>query len=198
MVMIPIRNPYELADGSTSPTQLVTDSSTKIASTAFVKAVVPLTTKGDLLVHNGTDFVRVPAGTNKQILVADSAAANGLKWITPFERVTSTNVQTTTSATPQLIPNMTLIPGIGEYEALFNADIVNNSNNRTMIIYLYLNGVEQTRRVFINASTQNRTHVNLVWPVVVTNPAHVVEIRWSTSAGTMSVDDRIFKLTREI
>ena len=166
--------------------------------TAAFDALSPNTTKGDLIVHNGTNNVRIPVGVNKYTIVADSANANGIKWVKPFERVTDTNVQTTTSTTPVLIPSMTLTPGVGDYEALFNADIVNNANNRTMIIYLYLNGVEQTRRVFINASTQNRTHVNLVWPVVVTNPAHVVEIRWSTSAGTMSIDDRIFKLTREI
>lgn len=38
------------------------------------------TTTGDLLVHNGTTYVRLPVGTNDQILTADSAQAAGVKW----------------------------------------------------------------------------------------------------------------------
>lgn len=44
------------------------------------KALTPLTTKGDLLVSNGTTNQRLPAGTDNYVLVADSSQANGLKW----------------------------------------------------------------------------------------------------------------------
>ncbi|MEK2688346.1 tail fiber domain-containing protein [Bdellovibrio sp. GT3] len=43
----------------------------------------PLTTKGDLVVSSGTANTRLPAGTNGQFLVSDSAEANGLKWVVP-------------------------------------------------------------------------------------------------------------------
>jgi hypothetical protein len=36
--------------------------------------------KGDVLVHNGTDYVRLPVGPNTQVLTADSAQATGVKW----------------------------------------------------------------------------------------------------------------------
>jgi hypothetical protein len=39
-----------------------------------------LSTKGDLVTHNGTAPVRLPVGTNGQILTADSTAASGNKW----------------------------------------------------------------------------------------------------------------------
>lgn len=39
-----------------------------------------LTTKGDLLVTTGSALNRLPVGTNDQLLVADSAATNGVKW----------------------------------------------------------------------------------------------------------------------
>jgi len=39
-----------------------------------------LTTKGDVLVHDGTDYVRVGVGTNTHVLTADSAQASGIKW----------------------------------------------------------------------------------------------------------------------
>lgn len=38
------------------------------------------TTKGDLLVYNGTNLVRVGAGTDDQVLTADSTAGPGVAW----------------------------------------------------------------------------------------------------------------------
>jgi hypothetical protein len=45
----------------------------------------PLTTKGDVLAHNGTDNVRVAAGSDGQYLAADSTAAAGVRWVSPSE-----------------------------------------------------------------------------------------------------------------
>lgn len=42
-----------------------------------------VTTKGDILVHNGTDPARLAVGTNGQILSANSSAPTGLEWIDP-------------------------------------------------------------------------------------------------------------------
>lgn len=44
--------------------------------------VTPTTTKGDLIVENGTNAVRLGVGTNGQALFADSAEATGVKWAT--------------------------------------------------------------------------------------------------------------------
>lgn len=38
------------------------------------------TTKGDLVTHNNTSFARLAVGATNQVLVADSAATNGIKW----------------------------------------------------------------------------------------------------------------------
>jgi hypothetical protein len=43
-------------------------------------SVAILTTKGDLLVHNGTNYVRQAIGANDQVLTADSSVASGVKW----------------------------------------------------------------------------------------------------------------------
>lgn len=40
----------------------------------------PLTATGDILTHNGTNNVRLPVGTNGQVLVADSTTSTGLSW----------------------------------------------------------------------------------------------------------------------
>jgi hypothetical protein len=44
-----------------------------------------LTTKGDLLTHDGTDTTRLAVGSDGQIIVADSASPDGIKWIDAFE-----------------------------------------------------------------------------------------------------------------
>lgn len=49
------------------------------AQAAF-NALDPLTTKGDLITNDGTNSVRLPVGTNGQVLTADSAEASGMKW----------------------------------------------------------------------------------------------------------------------
>lgn len=48
--------------------------------TAGMDALSPTTTKGDLLVDNGTNVIRLAVGTNTHVLTADSAEAAGVKW----------------------------------------------------------------------------------------------------------------------
>lgn len=48
-----------------------------------IGATSPLTTKGDILTHNGTDPVRKAIGTNGYIMTADDAIAEGWKWSAP-------------------------------------------------------------------------------------------------------------------
>jgi hypothetical protein len=50
-------------------------------ATAAFNALDPLTTKGDLIVNDGTNSIRLPVGSNGQVLSADSAQASGLLWI---------------------------------------------------------------------------------------------------------------------
>lgn len=49
--------------------------------TAAFDALSPTTTKGDLIVHNGTDNIRVAVGaTAGHVLTVDAAEASGVKW----------------------------------------------------------------------------------------------------------------------
>lgn len=48
----------------------------------IVEANTPLTTKGDLLVEDGTTLHRLGVGSDGQVLTADAASADGLKWTT--------------------------------------------------------------------------------------------------------------------
>lgn len=49
---------------------------------AAFDALAPGTTKGDLIVHNGTDNIRLGSGSNGQVLAVASTAASGLQWTT--------------------------------------------------------------------------------------------------------------------
>ena len=50
--------------------------------TAAFDALAPLTTKGDVIVFDGSDCIRVGVGSDGQVLTADAAAASGVKWDT--------------------------------------------------------------------------------------------------------------------
>ena len=50
------------------------------SQTAAMDALSPTTTKGDLLVDNGTNVIRVAVGTDGHVLKADSGAASGVAW----------------------------------------------------------------------------------------------------------------------
>jgi hypothetical protein len=65
--------------------QITVGSGLNLSSGTLVNTGVfssPLTTKGDIYVRNATVDIRLPVGTDTQVLTADSTAATGLKWIT--------------------------------------------------------------------------------------------------------------------
>ena len=77
---------YTLPDATT--TILTTNAAVTIAQggtgetakTAAFDALSPTTTKGDLIVSNGTDNIRIPVGADTYVLTADSAEPSGLIW----------------------------------------------------------------------------------------------------------------------
>lgn len=62
------------------------------SQTAAFDALAPTTTKGDLIVYNGTDNIRVGVSTNDFVLTADSAQASGVKWASPTDPTTMSDV----------------------------------------------------------------------------------------------------------
>ena len=56
------------------------DSVGAVGVLAQADQIAPLTTKGDLVVNDGTSNVRLPVGTDGYVLTADSASTEGVKW----------------------------------------------------------------------------------------------------------------------
>ena len=80
-----------IANGGTGQTTAV----------AAFDALSPLTTKGDLVVNNGTNDVRLAVGSNGQLLTADSAEATGVKWAAaPVSTTVSDDTTTNASYYP--------------------------------------------------------------------------------------------------
>ena len=77
-----------LTASSTIPTSDITGTlpianggTGQTTQTAAFDALSPATTKGDLIVHNGTNEVRLAVGvTNGHVLTVDSTTAEGVKW----------------------------------------------------------------------------------------------------------------------
>lgn len=68
------------ADNVTGIVAVANGGTGQSTQTPAFNALSPTTTKGDVITHNGTNNVRQAVGSNGQVLTADSAQTNGIKW----------------------------------------------------------------------------------------------------------------------
>ena len=127
------------ASNITSGTLPIANGGTgQTTQTAAFDALAPTTTKGDLIVHNGTDNIRVAVGaTNGHVLTVDSATASGVKWaaggggkVAQVVVVTTNTPATTTS----LIPIDDTIPQNTEGAEFITATITPTNASSNLII----------------------------------------------------------------
>jgi hypothetical protein len=85
---------HDAGDITTGQLAIANGGTGQATQTAAMDALAPTTTKGDLIVHNGTDNIRLPVGTDGDVLVADSGETAGMKWEAPAS-----------GTTPQIIIN---------------------------------------------------------------------------------------------
>lgn len=74
------QNTTGTASNVTGVVALANGGTGQTTQTAAFDALSPLTTKGDLIAHNGTNDVRLAVGTNGYVLTADSSATSGIAW----------------------------------------------------------------------------------------------------------------------
>jgi hypothetical protein len=74
------QNTTGTASNVTGTVAIANGGTGQTSQTAAFDALSPTTTKGDLIVSDGTDNVRLGVGTNAYVLTADSTTATGIKW----------------------------------------------------------------------------------------------------------------------
>jgi hypothetical protein len=74
------QNTTGTASNVTGTVAIANGGTGQTSQTAAFDALAPTTTKGDLIVDNGTNNVRLAVGTDTYVLTADSAVAAGVKW----------------------------------------------------------------------------------------------------------------------
>lgn len=72
-----------LTNGVTGVLPIANGGTGQTTKTLAFNALSPLTTKGDIIVHNGTNNVRLGVGSDGQVLTADSSQTNGVRWAVP-------------------------------------------------------------------------------------------------------------------
>lgn len=167
---------------------------------ATVTVAMPTTTKGDLMVHNGTDDTRLAVGTDNYVLSADSAQSTGLRW-RPFngklaedlQGVTSTTLASTSSQTFVDMPGMTITAsnsGTADYLVIFSqtAYTSNASSSNTYNIILNVNGSDVVVTERIERPVNSNSDFVITTSHYITGIANgqVVKIRWK-AIGNMTI-----------
>jgi hypothetical protein len=74
------QNTTGTASNVTGTVAIANGGTGQTTQTAAFDALAPTTTKGDLIVDNGTNNIRLAVGTDTYVLTADSTTASGIKW----------------------------------------------------------------------------------------------------------------------
>lgn len=91
-------NILALAIGATDGHTLQVDAASATGMRWASAGGLPTTTKGDIIVHNGTTNVRKAIGANGTVLTADNTQADGTKWATVGSIFQSSDQTITSSA----------------------------------------------------------------------------------------------------
>tara|TARA_R110000868_G_scaffold410210_1_gene697633 strand:+ start:723 stop:1484 length:762 start_codon:yes stop_codon:yes gene_type:complete len=115
-----------------------------------------LTTKGDILVSDGTSIKNLNVGSNNQVLTADSYSENGVKWDNSFASETNITVNNSLNYIKNLY-DVAIINRIGSYSFDFfeDKDFIFNSENGHIRIKAKGNNKNISAIGFNLASTTN-------------------------------------------
>ena len=104
----------------------------------IVGVVLPLTTKGDILTDSGSALVRLPVGTDGQVLTARAAATNGIDWEAPIALTTtgSSGPAVLTPGNPYSlnIPDYAVLGGFSGTVALAKLTPVTGANGSLTVV----------------------------------------------------------------
>lgn len=190
---VPVLNASGLLSTTFLPTVPIANGGTsQITQTAGFDALSPLTTKGDIIVDTGTHNVRQAVGSNNQVIVADSAQTNGLKWaaatllsgnvstllkvVTPVtlaSSVTETNMFTTT------IPAGALGTTGGVKGKMYLKAVGYNTNADNITFRVYVGSTAVTTLLVASTGAVNTQFIELDFLVL--NSAAAVQVAYAAA-----------------
>lgn len=153
----------------------------------------PTTTKGDLMVHNGTLDIRLAVGTNGQYLKADSTQASGLVWGSGSANYAYRSVTTTDTCTNT--DDVLMLSGASFTQNLFSAasntgKVLTIKHNGTSLSQVYTidgNGSETiggatTYLLYTNGETLKIVSDGTNWQIL----DHTTSTDWASNT-TMTI-----------
>ena len=150
--------------------------------------------------HSATTLVNVAlaaAPTAGQILTATSATA--AIWKDPatggFNKVSSSNMSSTTSPMYVIMPDMSIIPAAGTYFVTFSSSGSGTATGADLEYCIYVDGVvvpHSARKMNINGDLVTSNYVTSMHTqdVVAVNGAQSINIMFKTNVGTFTVLER--------
>ena len=168
------------------------------------------TTKGDLIVNDGTKNARLAVGTNGYQLVADSTETTGLKWIASgavsvdaAQYTLSSSPISTNSTTPILLNNFTNTPAVGNYVIMCELTYaLNKTSNRSITLGFYKNNVlvSDSARTFDSHSANAKTCLVVAQYITSLNGSDVITVKFNvnnvdTTASIYSGNLLVMKFT---
>lgn len=116
-----------LSAGVTGTLPIANGGTGQTTQTAAFDALSPLTTKGDLIVNDGTNDIRLAVGTDAFVLTADSTQASGIKWAAASGGSGSPVVVSAVNNSAQVLPAATVTVLTGWTESVDSDSIFNAS-----------------------------------------------------------------------
>lgn len=117
--------------------------------------------------------------------------------------ISSTSSTTTNSGTDALMNSMTTTPASGTYLVIFSTDLNSPSGGAIVTLSFYVGGTQNAnsqRKVMPFAGgtlTAGNQRVGISLNQILTvNGSQAIEVRWSTSAGTITAANRTMNLVR--
>jgi hypothetical protein len=192
----------------------ITDGGTGASSkTVAFDNLAPTTTKGDIIVSNGSDNIRVGVGADDYVLVADAAETSGVKWAAAgggiseyFQGYTGTSPGAPSDATWTKVPieteefdnnstydattNYRYTPTSSGYYRIYGTVVVTYTTDATKYLYaaIYKNGAAY-KQISLNASTpttERSLRVNIDTVVNMNGTTDYVELYGYSSGSGIS------------